>query len=156
MQEHLEKIVEKDNRQYKDIMPISEMEAEIVTEIIDIFDKIGYGDVAEIMRKFKLQSDSEVFQELLLWNQNGGGIAKKILVNIKDLSIDVYLVKTISLKDSYDHSKAMPIYKIIINEDSTDRSPYCNQEVVCYSLKERDKLLEELKEKLKYFRIKFI
>lgn len=145
---HLKKAVKKEI--------ISEVDASIIACLIEIFNKIFYFDLRDIFREYKGSlSDETVYSLLLKWFEEGN-IPDKILVKLGDIEIPIRYIQTIRLVDSYDSNKQCPIYKVIINQDESDKLLFSNTEIDFYSKKKREKELVEFKEKTKYLGIKYI
>lgn len=143
---------------YKLIAPItsiSEKDTNVIALLIDIFEKIYYFELSSILKNWKKIPDDEIIQLLQLWLQEGS-IPNKTLIKLGDKEINIQYLQSISSIDSYDNKKMCPIFKIIINQDETEKLLFSNIEIVFYSDKERKKELDDFKEKTKYLKIRFI
>ena len=73
MNQYLKSASERYENKFKDeflINPISNTDAEIVVEIIELFKKAGVNEAVEILKEYKLNKDTEIRDSLLDLNTN--------------------------------------------------------------------------------------
>jgi hypothetical protein len=155
LSKHLKEANKNYGLDYESIAPISENDAIIISSLKEIFHLIEYYELEDILNNYKKNTDAITIDLLNNFIKNGA-YANKTLVLVKDKLINVHFLQSISLRDEYSTQKRAMIYKLIINEDDTERVLFANTEVVFESEKLRIKTLNDLKEKLKYFKVKFI
>jgi hypothetical protein len=155
LSKHLQKAVEQNKNESASIAPIAQFDAEIIDTIVEICRKIYYPEIATILNKWKQEGDEIILHKLKFFLQEGSA-ASKIIVGLGDKELNIQFFQSISLINSYDNNKHVPIYKIIINEDSTDKMLFCNLEVVYYSEEKRQIALDDFKERTKFLHIKYL
>lgn len=62
--------------------------------------------------------------------------------------IPVKFITRISIIDEYDYEQSVPIYRIIINPDPSERMFFCNTIASFYSAEKRDTYMAKIKEQL--------
>lgn len=135
---------------------ISETDAGIIVFLVDIFDKTYYYELRDILKEYKGKySDEEILFLLQEWLRNGS-VPSKVLIKLGDRELNAQFIQTITLIDSYDTDKKCPLYKILINQDESDKLLMSNMEILFYSKNKRKKELDIFKEKTKYLKIKYI
>jgi hypothetical protein len=152
---HIELAVKEYDKKGLSISPISEEDGLIIMLLIEVFKKIEYFDLLYILEKYKAIPDKNIIILLSDFIQNGTSPNKEF-IQIRDKSINISYIQSITEIDSYDVDKRRIVYKLIINEDNTEKLLFSNVEIEFDSEGQRTKELKNLKEKLKYYKIKFI
>jgi hypothetical protein len=155
LSKHLEKAVSENQNDSASISPISEIDANIIMELINVFQLIYYSEISDILDKWKLEGDEIILHKIRYWISQGPA-ATKIMIKLGDQEFNIQFFQSISLIDSYDNNMHVPIYKIIVNKDDTEKLLFCNLEITFYSYEEREKALNEFKEKTKFLKIKYL
>lgn len=151
----IEKAVESYDIEYDVVAPISENDAKIFVLLKEIFRLIDRNDVVNILKFFKDKSDQEILYKLEEWIKEPS-LSHKIMIEIENKFFNVAFLSSITCRDEYDTNKNKIIYKIILNEDESEKLLFCNTEIVFTTCKKRDECIVKLKSKLKYHGIKFI
>ena len=165
------------------INPISEEDAEIITELAEIFKKMGNKDVAGILSKYKYFSDKDVRDKLIDYNihfsraefeKSESGIGslleqgveelkekfdRKIeYVRISTLTLPAYLLIGYDINEEYDEDDRY-IGKIIINPtdiSATKQPLYANYTFTYYDEDELYEEIERFEEQLRKANVKFV
>lgn len=130
-------------------------DAQIISCLVEIFDLIHYYDLKKILDNYKRIPDEDILNLLRRWIEEGP-VDSKVLIKFGDKEINTYFLQTITYLDSYDNFKKCPIYKVIFNQDESEKLLMSNTEVVFYSQEQRDKEIRIFKKKTKYLKIKYI
>jgi hypothetical protein len=178
MKEHLKSASARYKQDGVKITPISEIDAEIITEISQALLKIGEDKLKGIVDQWKFLKDEDVRDLLLDWHLN---TKDKRLVNPDDLNgelgtndpkaekgsrkekdsffvrpfidfqgmiLDVYNIKSFTKELRYDHDDSRLVWEIIVNKDMKTDLPYTNKVFPFYTEKFRDDAWGTLKEML--------
>jgi len=89
MTEYLKKSAENYNKLTEDeliIHPMSSIDGEIITELYEIFKKIGVDDVVKALKQYKYLKDDEIRDKLLQFNTDNSDMSK-LLFGMVDKSI---------------------------------------------------------------------
>jgi len=157
--------VKADSRDLKPIMPISKVDGDILSELIAALDISGEKLLVSILEKYKQIPDVNFLKMLQKFNVNFEPMVEidkenppfKIMINInKELFFDVRLINSIRKVDGYDDKENQPIYKLLINEDPSDKTIYCNTYIKFVSESQREMEWGTLKKKLERYNILFI
>lgn len=114
------------------ISPISEMDAEIMVEIIELFKKLNKMNVVEILKNYKFHKDEEIRDALLdantnfktLDNESGDVekkdsasvfITKRDFIKIKDERIYIWAINSWGKDERFCKDKKEIIYSIVLN-----------------------------------------
>lgn len=141
------------------ITPISKIDAENIDLLIEIFVKIGAKQLADILKEWKDKDDQEIYDKLLTFSNSikkQAFFPRNILEIGKVFKIDVRFLNTVRISDDYNYDKNHPTYNIIVNEDSQEKTLYCNQIVSFRNPEERDSEIERMKDVLKDCNVHFI
>lgn len=142
----------------QETMPISEIDTECISLIIEITEKLGFKPLRDVLIEWKDHEDKEVRDKLLSLSTS---IKKPVFsprhfVEIGDsFKIDVKFLSTVSVKDHYCFDKNRNIYSIIVNEDPQEKVLFANQIVEFLSPDQRDEEIDRLKEALKESNVHF-
>lgn len=161
MNEHLTKIYKKYKNKLISINPISQIDAEIINEIIIAFDKLNIKELKDIINDYKKKKDEEIRDKLLDWNINfikkeSNKIFKKFIsFGEKDkYNIDIYKLKAILKEEEYNPILKKQNYLLIVKTSDIEEDNYYT--LVFDKEKLRDKELENIKNKLIGYDIKFV
>ena len=171
MKIHLKKSVESYDKikdRYYLINPVSEVDAEIFVEIMQIFKKLGRSDLTSILDQWKYIKDSELRDQLLQWNidnqeslnsKNKDSVVNplqeliedksRVFLNINGFNYDGDNIFNFGEIDEWDFDLVCPKYGIILNEvpPETKRVPmYANKKIFFGSEVERDRILEQIRD----------
>jgi hypothetical protein len=155
LSKHLEEAVDRFDIEPSSKAPISEIDAKIIDSLVDIFGLIYYKDLSKILDKWKDNPDEEILHKLQYWIETGP-IASKTIIQLGDKEFNLDFFQSVSLMNSYDNNKRCPVFKIIVNKDDSEKLLFANTEIVFYSEEDRERALEDFKERTKYLKIKFI
>ena len=144
-----------DNDSYSGIHPVSEIDTEIIECVRSIANKIGNNEFRRLFRKWKMEPDANVLEELVEFD---GEYEVRMsdepttdYINIKDLTIKVQMIASVEPFDDYDSKRLKPVYKLIINRDERSKIAFANAEVEFSSAEERGAELTSLCQRLREF-----
>jgi hypothetical protein len=150
------------------IHPISEIDAEIIVEIMEILKKVDRADVKGLLDKYKYLKDEKIRDALLQWNidhpigtdlatEQESGQSQPILpvvaeyirefIYIKSFRIELAFIHVYEKKDEYNYGRNAMEYFIIINAlpETTDvRNTTSNKKIIYDDMEERDRDFETL------------
>jgi hypothetical protein len=145
------------------IRPISNIDGEIIKEIIQILDlRGGNKDLVSIMKKWKKDQDGQVLDQLVQYGltlddetgeasgEKGSSKKAKQLIQVEDVMLDVRGMMVVLSSDYWSGSEGCRVYSIKINPENmvAPSVMYRNVEIVSISEDYRDKLLEKVKREL--------
>lgn len=173
MKDHLKSAVKRYKQEEVKINPISNLDAEIVVELTQIFDKLNQPELKSMVDQWKFLSDVEVRDMLIEWNiQHPKGVEQKDKEGNDNVSIEVskklsvekneYKVKNflefrgeildvktiITITKSHSVSSRGIWYEIIINKDLSERFILCNKVFSYPDERIRDQHYEDLRDRL--------
>lgn len=186
MRDHL-KAANKNFDKIKDrdyiINPISSVDAEIITELVEIMKKSGDNEVANILKEWKYLKDDEVRDQLLDVNMNRSKIkydegispldellnegVEKVkekfdrrteFVDLNDDSIAAYLIFGYHVSETYDDDDRYE-GKLIINPtdiSATKQPLYANYTITYYDEENLERAEQMLRDQLRKANIKFV
>jgi len=149
------------------IRPISTIDAEFISELIDILDKRGGNkELLSIMKSYKKEDDGRVLDELIQYSMSiddetgedgneTGGKGKNLIIDFIQIKNQYFQAQNLfRLRTFEGWEKEVPYWGIIINESPLPQSLnwYTDAKIVWETEEERDKGFESLKDKLKNFR----
>lgn len=150
------------------IHPISEVDAEIIVELMEILKKVDRPDVKVLLSKYKYLKDEKIRDSLLQWNidhpigtaldteQESGQIQPipalvvdytRDFIYIKSFRIELSSIHVYEKKDEYNYARSAMEYFIIINAlpETTDvRNTTSNKKIIYEDMEERDRDFEAL------------
>lgn len=162
MNNHLQAAVKRDNRKSYPISPISDVDAEIIQEIIICLGKLEEYDIKSILEHWKFLLDENIRDLLLEWNFNhaedfnedDGNKFKRKFVDFEGSIVEVSFIKSIHVDDSYNYSTNEMEYRIIINKDLPEKFLLTDLIFSYSTLEVRENKLNNLKKYLsKYIEI---
>ena len=179
MKAHLKKAVETfDQIKGRDylINPISELDAEIIIELTEIFKKLGKTDLVSILDTYKYKKDEEIRDDLLQWNIDNGKLQDQkeqqsaieevfsipsLWINIQDFNLNLADIFNYQKIEEWDDDYVRPVFGIIVNEipeNVTRNIPlYANRKFLFEYERERDEYYDLLDKYIKEKRnIEFI
>lgn len=164
MNEHLKAAVKRYKPNQVKINPISEIDAEIVVELIEVFKKLRQTKLEQIIKEYKFLKDEDVRGKLLEWNtefnQDEGEInpdqdIEEVKVHdvIKLQGKIFYLsdILTFERFERWDVDRESKVYSILINrtpEEARTIPIHANEKIWYYSHSTRE---EDFKRLEKYF-----
>lgn len=147
------------------INPISEIDAEIIVEISQIFKKLNRNDLFTIIDNWKYNKDTETRDDLLQWNIDNSMLVKGEEVDVNpdltellppsdimkfnDEYIELRFIYNFDKIDDWDYDNSKPIYGIKFNEVPADvtKTPYMgNKKIFFYDIDERDREYNRLED----------
>jgi len=152
------------------INPISEIDGEIITEIVEIFKKLGVNNVVEILRNYKYQKDEEIRDQLLQVNIDFNSekseelkpskdkVLKKQIIVLKEHNLMAKFIFGFKFSEDYDSDDNF-LGKIILNptrHDVTNLPIYANYEVCSNDEEEFEDLKKQIEEQLMKIGVEFI
>jgi hypothetical protein len=66
------------------INPISNIDGEIICELIEVLRKAGLNEVKEILKSYKEVKDQDILDSLMQWHLDNSGLANKIVEGEED------------------------------------------------------------------------
>lgn len=153
MEKHLKSSV--DVNLDREINKISQVDAEIIVEIIEIVKKLGHNDLSKILSEWKKRGDDVIRDSLIDFGldlNNGESIEgsedeegfSKTFILFDNCSIDTYFIVSISKKDKFNPKKGCMVYSILINEHCSDNNHYSGLEFDYYDAQIRDEKYNDL------------
>lgn len=159
-------LVAKDKRVKKDIMPLSQIDAEIIEEIMYALKNLGQDLLLIILNKYKTIPDSQFlhlikqynvdYENINLGEGEGESIEKPKYIDLKGNILQISLIQSITRDEIFNYSTTQMQYRVIINKTSTDNLFMHNHIIAFDSLQQREYELAKLKKKLELFNIKII
>jgi hypothetical protein len=147
------------------IHPISEIDAEIIVEIMEIFKKLGKSDLSAILDQWKYKKDVEIRDDLLQWNIDNGSIAgvqnsqspleqfintPEHYITIENYNYSLNDIFGYGLIEEWNYTTNQPKYGIILNEIPTELKKvplYANKKIFFEFRRDRDETYQLLDEK---------
>lgn len=148
------------------ISPISEMDAEIVVEIIELFKKVNFKSVVEVLNNYKFQKDEEIRDLLLDINTNFNSnaktdeslrdkdnlvlpVKKRDFVKIKDERISISMINSWGKDERFCPERGEIVYYIVLNRvdknlQVTKVPFYANHSFDFDDIDERDEAFDKL------------
>lgn len=154
MEKHLSKASEAYDIEAK-IHPISQLDAEFITIMIDVLEQKGWEDLAEIVKEYKKIPDQDVLDQLAEYSiaiddddldqdqpeRKGGKSSPKEFVEIGGERFRTFALFRMKRIDRWDEDSDGPVFSILINEGPLPGSGqwYMDTYVDFESEEERDK-----------------
>lgn len=163
MNSHLKSVVLRDKRRKKQLItPISELDAEIIWELIIILGKLEIYDIKSIVEHWKYLKDESIRDLLLEWNtdhpegveSDDEKIAKKSrrkFIEFENSMIEVAPIKSLDRDDNYNYATNEMDYRIIINKNLPENFIFSDLIFSFPSNDLREVKLKELKKHLSKF-----
>lgn len=178
MKEHLKSASARYKQDLAKINPISDIDAEIITEISQALLKIGENKLKSVVDQWKFLKDEDVRDLLLDWHLNtkdkrlidsgdidgelvtndpksGEGKGKKDesffirpFIDFQGSMLEAYNIKSFTKGMRYDHDDSRLVWEIMVNKDMKMDFPYTNQTFSFYTEKAREDAWGSLKEML--------
>jgi hypothetical protein len=148
------------------INPVSEVDAEIIIEIIEAFKKLGRTDISSILDGWKYHKDKVIQEYMMQWNidnplqaddqENSDknqhipsifDIKPRPVIKIRDEMIDIGYVHHYNKIEEWVEKERMGMYGIILNETPSEakRVPiYANKKIFFYNVEERDEVYDKV------------
>jgi len=139
-----------------EIAPISVVDAEIISEVVEVAEKFGVKIFRDIVREWKNYSDSDIRDLLRAFNFKFKGFKADEMVRIGEYTLKVRFLVSLKLEEGYDGIRGKRCYDIVVNEDPSERMMMCNTHVNFVSRKERDMEYKRLEERLEDCNITFL
>lgn len=171
MSEHLKDISSYyflDAENEREVKAISEVDCEIISNLISISERLGSKTLVEILSEWKLSPDVEVLEKLEEYldspeleehmKAKGGDFFTALIDKMKTSYIEIgsfhlHTNKIFIINRVDSHNGNHPIYSIIINDEiylpTNTNSWYVNLRVDFSSKREREDKLEEIKKLIK-------
>lgn len=156
------------------ISPISTIDGEIITEIVEYLKKVGEVNLVHAIEQWKYLKDEEVRDIILEMNTNfhqeeggldilenmlggkkGKGSFVREFIRFRGVRIDTYFITSILKEEGFNKNREYE-FRIVINKDLPEQAPVKNIEFCFNTDEEREAALEELDEILEGKNIKFL
>lgn len=163
MNKYLKSAVERYNKEFNKellIHPISEIDVEIITELVQILKKSGRSDILELMKSYKELKDEEIRDQLLQWNidhpankvittenKEEEPIKYPPMIQIGDSVLKINFLYGFDLYENTDSNGSVK-FGIILNPtpDHVKQVPYyANHKIEWFSEEDRNNVLDRLK-----------
>lgn len=154
----------KESSEYYDLIseggihPISSPDAKIIKSLIDILKNMDVDSkLIKVVGEWKNIPDEDLIEELsklsddLEQNPDKSKVAKVDFIKVKDTRLKVNTLFSFEAVDSYNFSKAVAEYKILINRTDNSSLINGNIDVVYDDPNDRELDLQGLEDKLKEF-----
>lgn len=139
------------------ISPISVVDAEIISEVIEVAEKIGIKTFRDILLEWKNFPDVDIRDLFRSFNQKFKGLKPDEMIRIGNYTLKVRFLVSLKLEEGYDALRGgKTTYDIVINEDPSEKTFMCNTHVCFLSRKSRDLEYKLLEERLEDCNIKFL
>jgi len=169
---HLKKASEEYKvKKSRKIHPISNVDCEIVEQLITVFDNLQQEKLVGIFSEYKMFSDDEILKNLVRFNNNfdisketeqisSDKTVKKFpryFVNVNNsISIEVRSLVNFVRCEKYDYNSNEIVYQLIINKDDTNKLLVSNIIIDFKSSDEREQEFNRLQRLLSEFNIVFL
>lgn len=140
MEKHLQSAVQRFEQEESNISPISSIDAEIIVELGQIFDKLGQPELKSIVRQWKSLHDDKIRDMLLDWNvvhpklseddddddqpkskkrdskkKNGVNSFSRKFMDFEEKMLDTFFIKTIEKDFRFDDKRRGAFHCIVFN-----------------------------------------
>lgn len=165
MNDYLKSAVKRDKRKKEFLIsPISKFDAEVISELIVSLGKIRTNDDAlslqSILQQYKYLKDQAIADMLLGWNTDHQMVVPELdkdapprrkFIEFEGQMIEVRLILTVGIEDTYDFSSKKMKYYLVINKNLEEKYKLTNGYFAFESDRQRNYALIKLKEKLHPF-----
>jgi len=137
------------------IQPISKVDAEIISEIVEVLRKIGIVDIKTILDKYKYLKDEDILNALLQWNidhpdrpskDEEAEYSDEKETNHKLLKIGgEYMISSTIYGFRVDYDELKLVINPTYADKVTSRNPYVNYCIFFRDESEMENVVEELK-----------
>ncbi len=153
-----------------DIVPFLETDTKILSEIIKAISSVNEPLLKEILSKYKVIPDIEIYGMIAKFNKEYNGSSSgddededflfgRRFISISgkiDLRLDIDEIHSFASEDYFVSPEIGIEYRIIINKEENMSTMNSNKRVAFYSKEQRDIQLATLQKKLEKFGIAFI
>lgn len=141
------------------INPISEIDAQIISQVMIVLDKYDNKVLKAILDNYKYLKDNDIHDLIEEWNENNPIIAnteedgsdnqfKRKFIDFESGTLEVWLVKSADKDDYYNFNKTRMEYRIVINKGFPENVAFADKTYSFSTPELRDEKLQVLKENI--------